>query len=328
MWALSFLLAATAAALIAALALALPAPSFTRRRRIAAIFLGVAAGLLVGVFMADVNPPRYDWFGFYAMGQLAAGGLGGLAGGAAVALLARRRSGPSKAGRPRWQAIVPAVALGLLLAGFGAHRYVNPTRAPAYLMPELADAVVYPKRLAEGMTMESIRAALGEPTLVARDEDYSRWFYAVRRSGWSRAGSIRAPLLQITIDPTDHVQSWRFVHPLSGEPLKLREGRLQATRWLNGLCGSGEGPRIDLEERLIPGVTTSDEVLATFGPAALPPWANDLWPAIFSRPLPDGGQLISFPVDHPSAMYLPVMNIELSFDGGDRMQVWSFSGSC
>lgn len=354
-----FLLGALLASIVAALGLTLlfhfTSEPAIQGRGLSTLF-GAIIGVLVGLFMSGVNPPQYDWFGFYPMGQLVfcmiGGALGAIparrlavrhaqpatfgAGGesAAAALPAPEPAGPIQA-QPqpeqqiRLRSVLPiALALGAILSAIAGYAYLNPRRLPSVAVPAVTDAIVVPTRIKDGMTMDEVRAQVGEPTLIARNEHYSSWFYAVRRGSWNRDGSVLAPLLKITLDANDRVTSWGFFHPISGAALNQSESQLQATRWLNALCGSGDGPRIVLEDTLIAGVTTSEQVLNSFGASAMQPWTNELRREIFVRAQPDGTQVITYPVDHPSALYTPVMFIEVSFDDADRVRVWSFSGGC
>lgn len=314
---------------------------------------GALIGVFVGLFMSNVNPPQYDWFGFYPMGQLVFCTIGGALGAAPARRFAVKRAQPAtvdggadagaavlptlepvrfEAELPqplRLRSILPIVlTLSVILGAIGVYSYLNPRRLPVVAVPAVTDAVVVPTRIKEGMTMDEVRAQVGAPTLIGRDELYSTWFYAVRRGSWSREGSELAPLLQITIDANDHVSGWQFVHPRSGAVLTQSESTLQATRWLNALCGFGDGPRIALKDTLIPGVTTTEAVLSSFGAPGMQPWVNALRREIFVRAQPDGTHVLTYPVDHPSPMYTPVMFIEVRFDAADRVRVWSFGGSC
>lgn len=303
----------------------------TASRYWAALILGVVAGAVVGLVMGRVNPPQYDWFGFYPLSQLVTGVVGGGVGGLATAAVEqwRRAVGPAVAKATGRRAAIATALLGLLASVLAGFFYLFPPTIPTRHMAVIDDAFFEPQTVREGMTMEEVRETIGSPMLVAQDEDYSSWFYGIRRGvTLSTDGRIPAPLLKITIDSSDHVQSWGFVHKRTRMPLEVDESWLQATRWLNAACGAGDGPRIVLEERLIPGVTTSDEVLATFGNWSMQPWTTEHRREIFAQTQADGSLVLTYPVDHPSPMYLPAMYVELSFDRAGKLQSWSFVGGC
>lgn len=255
------------------------------------------------------------------------------------------RSSAHTGGREEVKTLTPrSLAIGGLALGIplilwivvAALLGVQSIPPPEPALPELKAYPLNYRQVTKGDSRAEVATKLGEPVLVAVDTENllpssygEQWLYPIRLSGWTSDSAVRAPLLKIQVDPEGYLAEWYFVHPVTGERLASSEAAVAANHWLDWHCGREWGPRVDLAQTLQVGVTRTDDVLALMGAHGIEGWATHHPEAIFVRPDPEhGGAVLTYPVDHPSALYIPAFYVIVQFDADGYVSHSSISGYC
>lgn len=240
-------------------------------------------------------------------------------------------SNPHMSGRTQAMFRLITIVTILILVSLSACAMGPP---PEAAVPELTGLRLNHRQIVEGDSKETIAAKLGEPVLRVIDTEHrgqgrEEWIYPIRLGGWTYEWVPPAPLLKIDIDATGVVSGWAFVHPVTGEPIAVRETEQEANRWLDGHCGAKWGPRVNLETALQVGVTRKEEVLERLRAYNVPGWARDIPEQVIPQPDPEhGGEVLIYGVDHPSPLYIPAFAVTIEFDEQGQVAIWSLEGYC
>jgi hypothetical protein len=228
----------------------------------------------------------------------------------------------------RWPA--PALALAATGCAFLSGG-VRPVDVPA--LDRGGTSLAALRGLPAGTPAAELIRLLGEPADRVRACGPSRevvWRYPIR--AWNDRVSqaprvVPAPLLRIELDDRGLIRDWRFVHPVSGEPLPLDRREEDERAWFAGLS-EAPGPRpplIALADLLRPGRAGGPAVEALRAA-----WQPDLLCSrggpvpVARRPTTAGGEAWEVFVDRPSPFFVPPHYLLASFDDGGRLIVWHF----
>ena len=195
---------------------------------------------------------------------------------------------------------IPAVAMLLLLAKSAIAAYGPP-------MPEVDSHKLPSPTLRPGRaTKADVRRLLGDPPLGGQYKGMTteeitagrEWCYPRRADS-----RVRAPKLKAWLDSSGILLDWGFYHPVTDAKLNVRETLQEAfARQPRKRANSA----IEFSYALQPGSSERDIWLAlTLGSAAK-----------YRVETVSSGRLLTFYVDHPSPLYMPVFSTCIHFDTG------------
>ncbi len=152
-----------------------------------------------------------------------------------------------------------------------------------------------------------VEARLGQPPFTAENRLSVDWWYPIR-AGAGRPG-IPAVMLKVWLDDAARLDDWRFVHPVTGTGLPVRETLAQADAWFARGCNPPR--RIELVAVLRKG-TPEQEVVARIR------WFSErsstfLEKVLVRREREGSRETRVFYADRPSPLYVPPFYYQVSF---------------
>jgi hypothetical protein len=190
------------------------------------------------------------------------------------------------------------------------------------------------RSLQQGDREDTIAAVFGEPADKQRSCVLNGivWRYPIR--AWNdmanRREIVPAIRLRARFDASSTLVDWGFIDARAEHALPVRETEDDAYRWFQSLsqAPSPIPPLIDLNETLIRGQTTQQEVERILGQ-----WHPDIYCGnggpvpVLTKMISESGSVWDWYVDRPSPLFVPPHYLVVSYDKQGALIGWHFEGT-